>query len=515
MSSRYEDRSLVGSLPTTSLVSATAAASGSTNSEPLPPPSSSSSSSSYNSLVAIVGKRTGMSAKQAERAVGFSAITGTILLAMKITMYAYHTLQGDDKSYDEVSDSSTTITKEHIPLRQTRRASHSILGVFRRTLRKILLDDSEFIARAPPAIADDVDNAKRDLEEKLVTHQGSCHCESIQFTILAPPVIRAQDGPGKIQFRHVSVKASTFRVYAGFENLKTYYVAYRDSGDKGAHAFCERCGVHILYAPSKSSPNVSINIRCLRDDESRKVKLTSKKDTISDGIPIAGQFDQANSDQLSTISEVTQPFHFQMNNANHNPTNFDYLNRNYPIPRPARNLSRKQSDVSSIASPITSDDGNGIGIPIKQFYAPSTTNTHQLQKNRRSTFSAGTASLTDIESSGSLYRGTINGRAGLLPPMSPARSGAASFGGIDDFSFTGESISLMGDDNMSLTSAARSKLGTISIRGNLENEMVAGNAIPRHPTVTSPETRNKMKYFMSKYKKNAAKTESERKRESI
>ncbi len=508
----YDEQSLVSVLPSASLVSDIASATNKSEPAPPPPSSSSSASSPYNSLVAIVGKNTGMTVTQAERAVGFSAVTGSLLLAWKVTMYAYNTLRGDEKSDDEFSDNSTVLTNEPTAPKQTRTASYSILGIFRRTLRRIVLDESEYIARAPSAVMDDAKDQNENPEEKLVTHQGSCHCESIQFTVLAPTVMHARDGPGKIQFRHVTVKAANFRVYAGFENLKTYYVAYRDSGDKGAHAFCERCGVHVLYAPSKSSPNVCINVRCFREDENRKIKLTSKKDNISAGIPVAGQFDNLNSDMLSTISEVTQPFHFQMNYVNQNPQSiFDHTNRNMPVPRPAKYLSRNQSEVSSIASPVNSE-GEGIGIPIKQFYAPSTANTH-LSKNRRSTFSAGTASLTDGDSSGSLYRGTINSQGGLLGPMSPPRTGGATFGGMDDFSFTGESVSLM-DDNMSLNSVTRRHSNTINLRSKtlrvntgLENDISAGNP-PRHPTVTSPETRNKMKYFMSKYKKGTAKTES-------
>lgn len=486
-----EDRSLVGSLPSASLVQATATASTVSKSD------QSTTSTSYNSLVAVLGKRTGMSTMQAERAIGLSAITGTSLVAMKVAMYAYRSLRGEDKNDDE-SESSTIVTKEVAP-KQTRTASYSILGIFRRTLRRILLDESEYIARAPSAVFDDRAEPKDDSQGSLVTHQGSCHCESIQFTVLAPRVLHAQDGPGKIQFRHVQVKAANFRVYAGFENLKTYYVAYRDSGEKGAHAFCERCGVHVLYAPSKSSPFVSINVRCFRDDETRKVKLTSKKVSISDGIPIAGQFENVHSDHLSTISEVTKPFHFQMNNVNHNPTNFEYQGRNRLRRRPSTDLS------SMASSSIASDDG-GIEIPIKQFY--TTIDNSYPQKNRRSTVSTATASLsTGGESSGSLFRGQMNG-SDIMPPLSPPRSGGASFGGIDDFSLTGESLHLM-DDHMSIASTTNT--GTISIRGNKhklrvntgrENDMVTGNHRP--PVVTSPETRNKMKYFMSKYKKQEA-----------
>lgn len=500
------DRSLVNALPSASLVRASAAASinnkGDQSSSSTSSSSLSASPSSYNSLVTILGKRTGMSTLQAERALGLSAITGTSLLAMKVAMYAYQSLRSDDKTDEETSDSSSVVSKEVVS-KQTRSISYSILGIFRRTLRRILLDESEYIARAPSAVVDDKVEAKKDSDGPLVTHQGSCHCESIQFTVLAPRVLHAQDGPGKIQFRHVQVKASNFRVYAGFENLKTYYVAYRDSGEKGAHAFCERCGVHVLYAPSKSSPFVSINVRCFRDDESRKIKLTSKKDGISNGIPVAGQFDSVHSDHLSTTSEVTQPFHFQMNYANKSSNDLEYLNRNNRIPRPPASLLRLQSDVSSMEPSSVASDDVGIEIPIKQFYT-HVDNTYS-QKYRQSTLSTTTAS-TSAESSGSLYRGQII-ETNHSAPLSPPRSGGAAFGGIDDFSLTGESLHLM-DDHMSIASTAKQQTGTISIRGNKhalhvktgrENDMVTGNNL--QPKVTSPETRNKMKYFMSKYKK--------------
>ena len=497
------DQSLVGDLPSVSLVRASAAATTSSKSDQTPS-STSSSPSPYNSLVSILGKRTGMSTTQAERALGLSAITGTSLLAMKVAMYAYRSLRSEEKTDEEASDSSTVVSKEITP-KETRTASYSILGLFRRTLRRILLDESEYIARAPTVVDDNgdaKDSPKDRAEGSLVTHQGSCHCECIQFTVLAPRELKVQDGPGKIQFRHVKVKSKNFRVFAGFENLKTYYVEYQNSGEKGAHAFCERCGVHVLYAPSKSSPYVNINVMCLRDDATRKIKLTSKKHSISDGVPVAGQFDNAHSDHLSTISEVTQPFPFQMNYVNQSSNNFEYPDRNYRISKPSTNLLRGHSDVSSMASSSVASDERGIEIPIKQFY--TTVDNTYPQKARRSTLSTTTASLSG--SSGSLFRGQMNG-SDIIAPLSPPRSGGAAFGGIDDFSLTGDSLHLM-DDQMSMASTTKRQSATISIRGNQhnlhvntgrENNMVAGNN--RHPTVTSPETRNKMKYFMSKYKK--------------
>ncbi|MGK3748511.1 MAG: hypothetical protein ACI8RD_000803, partial [Bacillariaceae sp.] len=361
--SSSRDLALGGTLPSASYVAA-AARSGVR-------PSSSSSTSSptspYSSIVSIIRRSTGMSSMQAERAVGYSAITGTSLVALRVLLYAFRLVQGSSNNSigdDEISDCTT----DDVITKRARTTSNSILSIFRRTLRRILLDDE------PTAISKDTTDHEEVTDGPLITHQGSCHCESIQFTVLAPRCLAAQDGPGKIQFQHTEVRTSNFRVYAGHECLKTYYVVYRDSGKKGAHAFCERCGVHVLYAPSKQGKNLFINVRCLDDDGDRKVKLTSSKSGISDGIPTAGQFDNINSDQLSTISEVTQPFHFQMNNANHHHNTIQYpTNNNHS----RHNFRRLSSEMSSIESSTTGPSEEGaIEVPIKQFYA--------TRKSRRS-----------------------------------------------------------------------------------------------------------------------------------
>ena len=485
---------LFGGMPSANLVrssSAATSASKTVASSSTSSSASSSPSSPYDSLVAILGQKMGMSTIQAQRAVGLSAITGTSLLVMKAVMYVFGSFRGVD---DELSTDSSSVLS--IP-KQTRSASYSIFSIMRRLLRRMLLDDSEYIARAP-AIADETDGP-------LVTYKGSCHCESIQFTVMAPNVLKVRDGPGKIQFRNFRARSENFNIYAGAENLRTYYVANRDSGDKCAHAFCQRCGVHILYAPSKKTPYVNINVRCLPKDVD--VKLLSKKDTISGGIPVPGQFDTVQSDQMSTVSGMTQPFQFQRTYGSNPPIPLqDRPTLNYPntmpyqppikLKRPSDKIMRKQSDVSSMASSVMSPE-SALEIPIKEFHVPST------HRRRTTIGTMQTASITEADSS-------INDRS-LLPPMSPARSGGASFGGQDYFSC--ESISLM-DDGLSLSSAAKQGLGTISIRGKSrhslavgtlrENDMMAGNSHfypPRHPTVTSPKARENMKHFMSKYKK--------------
>jgi len=89
----------------------------------------------------------------------------------------------------------------------------------------------------------------------------------------------------------------------------------------------------------------------------------------------------------------------------------------------------------------------------------------------------------------------------MMVPTNSIREGGASLGGIDDLSFTGESVSLM--DEASVTSTPISMRRKSSLRVSTGRLGERGGNPPLHTTVTSPETRNKMKYFMSKYNKEA------------
>uniref|UniRef100_A0A7R9ZRL7 CENP-V/GFA domain-containing protein n=1 Tax=Craspedostauros australis TaxID=1486917 RepID=A0A7R9ZRL7_9STRA len=138
---------------------------------------------------------------------------------------------------------------------------------------------------------------------------------SFGIQLLAPRCLPGKDGPGKIQYTHTQVGAECFRVIRGKKFLQSYYVAsdgtnYQES--KSAHAFCGRCGVHILYAPSKNASTVEVNINCL-DDDVHKVRMVSKTDTIAEGLPADSQWEEP----LMPISEdlhSTSGFEFKMQN---------------------------------------------------------------------------------------------------------------------------------------------------------------------------------------------------------
>lgn len=137
-------------------------------------------------------------------------------------------------------------------------------------------------------------------DEVKITHQGSCHCGSVRFEVVASRRLAVQDGSGKIQYRYTVVKASDFRVVEGKEFLKTYYVVPKGTSDRGAHVFCSRCGVHVLYAPSKESSDLYINVNCF-DEGIHKLRVMTEGTALSDGTPLEGQWDE----QLKTISEVS------------------------------------------------------------------------------------------------------------------------------------------------------------------------------------------------------------------
>mmetsp|Transcript_6703 Transcript_6703/g.11607 ORF Transcript_6703/g.11607 Transcript_6703/m.11607 type:complete len:469 (-) Transcript_6703:201-1607(-) len=414
----------------------------------------SSSSSSSGSSGGILGAATGLSRMQLEHLLGASAVAGTGLFVWKIAMYAVRSggRRGEDDEYDLDDDN------DEINERQKRAARFSLMAIFRRFLRNLLLDDPE--ATRDAALLTDIEGPQRG-DGAIITHQGSCHCESIRFEVLGPRCLTAKEGPGKIQYRHTQVKAAHFRVYVGHECLKTYYV-FRGNARKGAHAFCERCGVHILFAPSKSTPLLNINVNCLIGNGISKVRVTSKKDNISEGFPADGQWDT--SDQLSTISEVTQPFHFQISHQNHSDSG-DWKQHYH---------RHNSSDLYSVGEGDTGDEEeDNYSAPIKKVSVPPVTSM--------STPTTTSSSTMEAESS-------YTSQLAQLKMMAPHGGSSA----VDDL--TAEDMSL--SDEASLSSA-RQKLLMGSSSSSLRRK---SPGLPRTPTTASPELRNKMRYFMGKYK---------------
>lgn len=100
----------------------------------------------------------------------------------------------------------------------------------------------------------------------MQTHNGSCHCGAVTFTITGE-VTKAIS----CNCSHCSRKgmllvffpASAFTLLTGEENL----TEYRFNTKKIAHLFCTTCGVQGFakgHMPD-GSPTIALNVRCLED----------------------------------------------------------------------------------------------------------------------------------------------------------------------------------------------------------------------------------------------------------
>jgi hypothetical protein len=118
---------------------------------------------------------------------------------------------------------------------------------------------------------------RRNEDDSAISYEGSCHCQSVRFEMVAPKQLvvetYTETNPyNDVMHRYTKVRTSNFEITLGKDEVTTYYVEtnptkkrsyYRKQPNMGARSFCKRCGVHILYAPSKKSPVMHINITCV------------------------------------------------------------------------------------------------------------------------------------------------------------------------------------------------------------------------------------------------------------
>jgi hypothetical protein len=134
--------------------------------------------------------------------------------------------------------------------------------------------------------------------DTLECYKGSCHCNSVQFEIVATEKLKVETSPSGDTYndamhKYVRVRTSKFEITRGHDLLTTYYVDPRPGTYQQkrmcARAFCRRCGIHILYAPSKSSSIMHVNYICISPSAFQKPQQklpTSSKivgKTLTDG----------------------------------------------------------------------------------------------------------------------------------------------------------------------------------------------------------------------------------------
>mmetsp|Transcript_19201 Transcript_19201/g.27122 ORF Transcript_19201/g.27122 Transcript_19201/m.27122 type:complete len:407 (-) Transcript_19201:248-1468(-) len=114
----------------------------------------------------------------------------------------------------------------------------------------------------------------RELDSMPIKHTGSCHCGIIEIELIAPKNFEAKSPRGKIRYPRYRSTATNFRFSQGKEYVQMYYDAPENSL-VAAHAFCSKCGVHILHAPDRSANLLDINVDLL-DNKSRRNMVEKK-----------------------------------------------------------------------------------------------------------------------------------------------------------------------------------------------------------------------------------------------
>mmetsp|Transcript_16022 Transcript_16022/g.36822 ORF Transcript_16022/g.36822 Transcript_16022/m.36822 type:complete len:237 (+) Transcript_16022:29-739(+) len=122
---------------------------------------------------------------------------------------------------------------------------------------------------------------------------------------MVPRRIVAKESCGKINYVHTRIEATKLRFLKGIQLLQKYYVSREDKTTTtttseettvSAHAFCSRCGIYVLHAPSANSNVLDVNVSCLHE---RKAKLVGKNN-LSEGTALEGQWGEDDSAQKDT-----------------------------------------------------------------------------------------------------------------------------------------------------------------------------------------------------------------------
>mmetsp|Transcript_11535 Transcript_11535/g.23258 ORF Transcript_11535/g.23258 Transcript_11535/m.23258 type:complete len:301 (+) Transcript_11535:132-1034(+) len=110
-----------------------------------------------------------------------------------------------------------------------------------------------------------------DSREETVTHQGSCHCQVVEFTIEAPKRLKALDCPSKIRYPHVHLPIKALQVLRGEHRLAR--CSTRGSGVTATCFFCSACGVHVYRTHDAESCDVNTDLLELHTVDDIRVVL--------------------------------------------------------------------------------------------------------------------------------------------------------------------------------------------------------------------------------------------------
>ena len=109
--------------------------------------------------------------------------------------------------------------------------------------------------------------------EFMQAHRGGCHCGLIRFEVDAPSEVVVDECNCSVcravGFLHLIVPAARFRLLEGSEHLSEY----RFGTQTAKHLFCGRCGVKSFYVPRSHPDGISVNFRCVDQDQFTAVEI--------------------------------------------------------------------------------------------------------------------------------------------------------------------------------------------------------------------------------------------------
>ena len=109
----------------------------------------------------------------------------------------------------------------------------------------------------------------------MTLHKGGCHCGAVTFEVEAPEELDVQlcncSICSMLSYLHLIVPRNQFRLLSGQNDLQTYTFNTRVA----QHFFCKHCGIKSFYVPRSNPDGISVNVRCLRPDNIRSVRVRS------------------------------------------------------------------------------------------------------------------------------------------------------------------------------------------------------------------------------------------------
>ena len=111
------------------------------------------------------------------------------------------------------------------------------------------------------------------MNNNIVTHVGSCHCNEVQFEATGEENIEVIICSCSIcsinNYKHYIVPKESFKLLKGKNCLTTYTFNTK----LARHMFCNVCGVKSFYTPRSHQNSISININCINSDTVKNIKI--------------------------------------------------------------------------------------------------------------------------------------------------------------------------------------------------------------------------------------------------